>query len=280
MAINLASKYEKKVAERFSLASKTDKYVGKDYDFVGVKTIKIWSVDTVEMTDYTRTGSNRFGELTELGDTVQELTLAKDRAFTFSIDAGNASEQFNIKQANAALKRQIDEVVTPEIDAYRLNAWATGKGLTDPASILTATLVLTKSNILEAIFNAAAAMSNEKVPAAGRTIFIPELTYVKFKLSDVVTGGSDTLTTENVRRGYKGTIDGMDVVTVPDSYMPSGVNFIIRYKGATVDPMKLKNYRVHKNPMGVDGDVVEGRIIYDSFVLDTKAKGIFVHKSA
>jgi hypothetical protein len=32
--------------------------------------------------------------------------------------------------------------------------------------------------------------------------------------------------------------------------------------------------------MGVDGDVVEGRIIYDSFVLDTKAKGIFVHKSA
>lgn len=280
MAINLATKYEKKVAERFSLASKTDKYVGKDYDFVGVKTIKIWSVDTVEMTDYTRSGASRFGELTELGDTVQELTLAKDRAFTFSIDAGNASEQFNIKQANAALKRQIDEVVTPEIDAYRLNAWATGKGLSDGHEVLTATLALTKSNILEAIFNASAAMSNEKVPAAGRTIFIPELTYVKFKLSDVVTGGSDTLTTENVRRGYKGTLDGMDVVTVPDSYMPSGVNFIIRYKGATVDPMKLKNYRVHKNPMGVDGDVVEGRIIYDSFVLNTKAKGIFVHKSA
>lgn len=280
MAINLATKYEPKVAERFSLASKTDKYVGKDYDFVGVKTIKIWSVDTVEMTDYTRSGASRFGELTELGDTVQELTLAKDRAFTFSIDAGNASEQFNIKQANAALKRQIDEVITPEIDAYRLNAWATGKGLSGDHAVLTATLSLTKSNILEAIFNASAAMSNEKVPAAGRTIFIPELTYVKFKLSDVVTGGSDTLTTENVRRGYKGTLDGMDVVTVPDSYMPSGVNFIIRYKGATVDPMKLKNYRVHKNPMGVDGDVVEGRIIYDSFVLNTKAKGIFVHKSA
>lgn len=280
MAINLATKYEKKVAERFSLASKTDKYVGKDYDFVGVKTIKIWSVDTVEMTDYTRSGVSRFGDLTELGDTVQELTLAKDRAFTFSIDAGNASEQFNIKQANAALKRQIDEVITPEIDAYRLNAWASGKGLSGDHAVLTATLTLTKSNILEAIFNASAAMSNEKVPAVGRTIFIPELTYVKFKLSDVVTGGSDTLTTENVRRGYKGTIDGMDVVTVPDSYMPAGVNFIIKHKGATVDPVKLKNYRVHKNPMGVDGDVVEGRIIYDSFVLNSKAKGIFVHESA
>lgn len=280
MAINLADKYSKKVQERFSLSSKTDKYVGKDYDFVGVKTIKIWQVDTVEMTDYTRNGTSRFGELTELGDTTQELTLAKDRAFTFSIDAGNASEQFNIKQANACLKRQIDEVITPEIDAYRLNAWATGKGLTRPSDILTATLALTKSNILEAIFNAGAAMSNEKVPVVGRTLFIPELTFVKFKLSEALTGGSDTLTTENVRRGYKGTIDGMDVVTVPDSYFPSGVNFIIKYKGATVDPMKLKNYRVHKNPMGVDGDVVEGRVIYDSFCLDSKAKGIFVHKSA
>lgn len=279
MAINLATKYSTKVAERFALASKTDKYVGKDYDFVGVKTIKIWSVNTVAMNDYTRDGSNRFGALTELGDTTQELSLAKDRAFTFSIDAGNASEQFNIKQANAALKRQIDEVVTPEIDKYRLNAWATGKGLTDPSAILSATGSLAKNTIVEAIFNAGATMSDNLVPAMGRTLFIAEQDYVKFKLSDVVMGGSDTLTTENVRRGYKGTIDGMDVVTVPGSYMPEGVNFIIKYKGSSVDPMKLKNYRVHKNPMGVDGDVVEGRIIYDSFCLDNMAKGIFVHKA-
>lgn len=280
MAINLATKYEKKVAERFSVGSRTDKFAGKDYDFVGVKTIKVWSVDTVAMTDYTRSGSNRFGELTELGDTVQEMTLAKDRAFTFSIDAGNAGEQFNIKQANAALKRQIDEVVTPEVDAYRLNAWATGKGLSSGKSVLTATGSVGKNTLLPAIFAAGAEMSDHKVPAAGRTLFISEKVFVDFKLSDVVMGGSDTLTTENVRRGYKGTLDGMEVVTVPSSYMPSNVNFIIKYKGATVDPIKLKNYRVHKNPMGVDGDVVEGRIIYDSFVLDTKANGIFVHKTA
>lgn len=280
MPINLATKYEKKVAERFSIGSRTDKHAGKDYDFVGVKTIKIWSIDTVEMTDYTRSGTSRFGALTELGDTVQELTLGKDRAFTFSIDAGNASEQFNIKQANAALKRQIDEVVTPEIDAYRLNAWASGKGLTDGHAVLSETGSVGKNTLYPAIVNAGAAMSDAKVPASGRTLFISEKMFVEFKLSDIVMGGSDTLTTENVRRGYKGTLDGMEVVTVPSSYMPANVNFIIKYKGSTVDPMKLKNYRVHKNPMGVDGDVVEGRIIYDSFVLNTKANGIFVHKSA
>lgn len=277
MAINLAEKYSQKVQERFTIGSKTDRYCGHDYEFTGVKTIKIYSVDTVPTTNYTRTGTARFGALTELGDTTQEMTLAVDKAFTFSIDAGNASEQFNIKQANKCLKREIDEVITPEIDKYRLEKWIAGNGLTTGKSVLSSKDgVLTKANIVEKIFTANATMSDEKVPTTGRVLFIPELTFLKFKLADVVMGGSDTLTAENIRRGYRGTIDGVDVVTVPSSIFPAATNFILKYKGATVDVMKLKNYRVHKNPMGVDGDVVEGRYIYDSFVLDTKCKGIYV----
>lgn len=281
MAINLAEKYSQKVQERFTIGSKTDRYCGHDYEFTGVKTIKIYSVDTVPTTNYTRTGTARFGALTELGDTTQEMTLAVDKAFTFSIDAGNASEQFNIKQANKCLKREIDEVITPEIDKYRLAKWVAGNGLTSGKSVLTSKDgVLTKANIVEKIFTANATMSDEKVPTTGRVLFIPELTFLKFKLADVVMGGSDTLTAENIRRGYRGTIDGVDVVTVPSSIFPAATNFILKYKGATVDVMKLKNYRVHKNPMGVDGDVVEGRYIYDSFVLDTKCKGIYVSSTA
>lgn len=281
MAINLASKYEKKVQERFSLGSLTDRYVGKDYDFDGVNKITIYKIDTVATTNYTRSGTARFGSLTELGDTVQTMTLTQDKAFTFSIDAGNKAQQFNIKQANACLKREIDEVITPEIDTYRMLKWTSGNGLSTGFSVLSSNDgVVTKTNILEKIFEASAKMSDEKVPKVGRTLFIPELTFVKFKLSDVVTGSSDTLTTENVRRGYRGQIDGMDVVTVPSSIFPANINFFIKLKGATVDAMQLKNYRIHKNPLGVDGDVVEGRYIYDSFVLDTKAKGIYVSKTA
>ena len=281
MAINLASKYEKKVQERFSIGSITDKYAGHEYDFTGVNAITIYSVDIVPTTNYTRSGTARFGSLTELGDTKQTLTLALDKAFTFSIDAGNAAQQFNIKQANACLKRQIDEVLTPEIDTYRMLKWTSGNGLSTGTTVLSSNDgVVTKANILEKIFTAGATMSDEKVPRTGRTLFIPELTYVKFKLSDVVTGSNDALTEENVRRGYKGTLDGMDVVTVPSTIFPANINFFIKLKNATVDPVQLKVFRVHKNPMGVNGDVVEGRIIYDSFVLNSKAKGIFVSKTA
>lgn len=282
MAINLITEYQKKIAERFTLGSLTDEAAGHDYDFAGAKTIEVLSVDTVETVDYTRSGTARYGDVTELGDTKQTLTLAVDKGFTFSIDAGNASEQYNVKQANRCLKREWDEVCTPEIDAYRLSAWANGKGLSSGKSVLSASgETLTKENIVESIFTGSARMSDKKVPRKNRYLFIPELTFVKFQLADVVLGGGQ-LNKEAVEKGFRGTIDGMKVITVPSSLWPSltggsaTLNFIIKYKGATVDPMKLKNLRVQKNPMGIDGDVVEGRYIYDSFVKDASCDGIFI----
>ena len=271
--INLAEKYSKKVAERFALASVTDPYAGKDYEFSGVKTIKIYSIDTVEMGDYTRSGTDRFGALEELGDTVQEMTISKDRAFTYSIDKGNSTQQFNVKAATKSLKRQIDEVVTPELDQYRLNAWANGAGLK------AVNASLTKSNILEAIMTGGAAMSNSLVPKKNRVLFIKETLYIACKLADQVVG-VDRLGEKALTNGAVGMLDNMKVVPVPDSYFPTGVNFIIKYKGATVDPVQLKTYRVLTEQRGIDGDVVEGRIIYDAFVLEAKKNGIYKSTTA
>ncbi len=266
--INLAEKYSTKVAERFALSSITDAFAGKDYDFSGVKSIKIYSINTVAMGDYTRSGDNRFGTLEELGDTVQEMAMTRDRSFTFSIDKGNQVQQFNIKAATKALKRQIDEVVTPEVDQYRLSKWAAGAGLTATQNSLT------KSNILENIMTGSMNMSNALVPKKNRTLFIKESLYLHTKLADQVTA-LDGLGTKAIKDGSVGMLDGMKVVPVPDSYFPEGVNFMIKYKGATVDPVQLKTYRVLTEQRGIDGDVVEGRIIYDSFVLDTRKSGIF-----
>ena len=133
---------------------------------------------------------------------------------------------------------------------------------------------------MESIFTGSAKMSDKKVPRKNRYLFIPELTFVRFQLADVVLGGGQ-LNKEAVEKGFRGTIDGMKVITVPSSLWPSltggaALNYIIKYKGATVDPMKLKNLRVQKNPMGIDGDVVEGRYIYDSFVKDAACDGVFI----
>lgn len=267
-SVNLATKFSPKVAERFSMGSLTDAYAGKDYDFSGVKSIKIYSVDVVELTNYTRSGSDRFGSLAELGDTVQEMTMTKDRAFTFSIDKGNAVQQYNIKAATKALKREIDEKVTPEIDIYRLAQWAAGKGLTKVDASLT------KSNVLEAIMTGSMEMNNAFVPKKNRALFIKESIYLQCKLADQVVG-IDSLGSKAITNGAVGTIDQMKVIPVPDSYFPENTNFIIKYKGCTVDPIQLKTYRILTEQRGIDGDVVEGRVIYDSFVITSRNKGIY-----
>jgi len=268
MALNYTTEFSPLVAERFSKESITDAYAGKDYDFSGVKSIKIYSVDTVPIVDYTRSGTSRFGSLTELGDTIQEMTMTQDKGFTFSIDAGNAGEQMNIKQVTKCLKRNWDERATPLIDKYRLVNWINGCGL-----ITAASSDLTKSNVVESIMTDGAAMSNKLVPYKNRTVFIRESLYIKLKLSTEIQG-LEKLGVEATSRGHVGYLDDMAIVRVPDNYLPDGVNYFIKYKNATVDPMKLKSMHTHKRPLGIDGDVGECRFLFDAFIKGTQVNGL------
>ena len=49
---------------------------------------------------------------------------------------------------------------------------------------------------------------------------------------------------------------------------------MIAHPCATVAPVKLESYKTHQDPPGISGSLVEGRIVYDAFVLDNKKKAI------
>lgn len=272
MAINLAAKYSDKVQERFSTDSVTAGSFSTDLDveFTGVKTVKVYEVDTAPMNDYTRSGSNRYGTPAELADNIQEFVMSKDRSFTYTIDKGNTKEQFNIKAAATSLKRQIREVLMPEIDTYRIKVWCTNAGTAKGEANAP-----NKSNIGDMIMSGTVALDDALVPKENRTLYIPSRYYKFVKQCDEFTH-SDTLTEKAIARGEVGTFDGMKVVSIASSYFPTDVYFVIAYKGAAISPVKLQDYKIHKDPPGISGDLVEGRVIYDAFVKGTKAKGIYV----
>jgi hypothetical protein len=89
MSINLASKYSKKVSERWYRESQVAPALNNDYEFTGVETVKVYSIPVVAMSDYKRTGANRYGEPNNLARNVQTLTIKKDRGFTYTIDRGD-----------------------------------------------------------------------------------------------------------------------------------------------------------------------------------------------
>ena len=72
-----------------------------------------------------------------------------------------------------------------------------------------------------------------------------------------------------------GILDGMNVQKIPANRLPAGFGFMIAHPSATAAPVKLEEYKVHQDPPGISGSLVEGRICYDAFVLDNKAKAIY-----
>ena len=112
----------------FKKASLTGGVSNSDYTFEGVKTVKVYSVGTVALADYNRSGTSRYGTPAELSDTIQEFTMTQDKAFTYTIDKGNEAEQLNIKAATKSLRREIDEVVIPAMDKYRFGVWCKKAG--------------------------------------------------------------------------------------------------------------------------------------------------------
>jgi N4-gp56 family major capsid protein len=245
MAINLASKYASKVDERFSKESLTDAQVNQDYEFTGVVTVQVYSIDVVDMGDYTRSGSARYGTAAELGDAIQTLTLTKDRAFTFTIDKGNQSEQQMVKKGNVALKRQIDQKVIPEVDQRRIavmSAAGIANGATDatPATTSNAyTLFLAGNEVLD----------DALVPMKGRFAYCTPSFINKVKQDTTFVLASE-MGQKALMNGQIGEIDGVAIIKVPSSYFPANHEFIIGHKMAVVGPKKLNDYKIHDNPPG------------------------------
>ena len=91
MAVNYAKTYSKNVVDAFALASITRGVLSTDYEFMADsgKSVQVFTSTAVPMTNYTRSGANRYGTPNDLTRNVQTLTVSKDRAYTFIIDKGD-----------------------------------------------------------------------------------------------------------------------------------------------------------------------------------------------
>ena len=272
MSINLFEKFSPKLDERYKLGSRTDVACGNDFDWEGVNSIKVLTLMNPTLNDYqVGSGMNRFGTPTEVQDEAAVYSLNKKRSFSNTFDVVNVQDQGFVKKAVMYLKQVWDEVYVPEIDKYRLQRWANGAG-----TVKVDATALTKTTVVEAMLTAQAALDDLGVPHENRFIFAKSSIIIKYKLADEFKT-ADGIMTKYAIKGQKGEVDGSPLIGVPDSYMPAGVNFMIKYKKASADPMKLKILRAHENAPGIAGVLMEGLCRYDSFVLANKANGIYVH---
>lgn len=273
MSIDLATKFQPHTDEQFKAESKKTLLTNTDFEWTGVHTIKVYKVNTSQMNDYNRKGEDngnwsRYGAVAGLDATTEEMTLKKDRSFTFAIDKLDEDETQQQLAAASALARQNREVVIPEVDAYTYGVMAANAG-TKPAE-----LALTTENIYTEILNGSQALDDAEVSETGRVLVVTPASYALMKKCKDIT--METNVGNELRlQGVIGILDGMNVQKIPASRLPAGFGFMIAHPCATVAPVKLEDYTVHENPPGISGSLVEGRIVYDAFVLDNKVKAIY-----
>lgn len=273
MAINLVTKFQPYTDEQFSTESKKSLLTNNDLDWTGAHTIKVYKITTSGMNDYGRNGPtegnwSRYGAVKDLDATTEEFTLKKDRSFTFAIDKLDTDETAAQLAAAAALARQNREVVIPEVDAYVFSVMCENAGHKPADKALTA------ENIYTEILAASQALDDAEVPEAGRVLAVTPATYALMKKCKDITMETD-IGNELRLKGVIGILDGMSVQKLPAARLPKGFGFMVAHPCATVAPVKLEDYTVHENPPGISGSLVEGRIVYDAFVLDNKVKAIY-----
>ena len=92
-------------------------------------------------------------------------------------------------------------------------------------------------------------MSDRLVPWSNRTLYIPNEYFKLLALSDQFIS-IEALGKKSVSKGEVGEIDNMVVKRVPPPIC-AGVYFLVKYKGSTVDPVKLNDMKIHQDPPGI-----------------------------
>ena len=158
-----------------------------------------------------------------------------------------------------------------ELDTYRIAAYVAGA----KAAHFHNAADVTALNAYSLFLTGQEDLDNSKVPQGGRFAIVTPKFLNFIKLSDNFVKESD-ISQRIAITGVVGEIDGVYIVKAPASYFPTGVHAVITNKMTMVSPVKLESYKIHHDPPGINGALVEGRIRYDAFILDQKQDAISI----
>lgn len=268
MTINLVTKYADKLAPLYSKNSVLSGNTNKNYSFAGVKGIDVICPVYQELNDYTRSGTSRYGAPTEMQDTVQHFEMTQDKSFAITIDKGNLNEQLRLKKAGKMMNGQIKQKVVPYIDKYALKKWVKESG-----KIVGATKP-TKNTIVGLIGDAGQYMDDNIVTGENRYIYLTAEMYNLLRQCPEFLA-VDKLAEKALVKGQVGECMDFKIIKVPTSWLPADVWFLACQKDAVILADKLADAKHHMDPPGISGDLLEGRYMFDAFVLGSVCNGAY-----
>ena len=191
---------------------------------------------------------------------VQLLNMSKQKSFTFALD----------KDPDKSLKRQIEQIIVPAIDAHRFSVFADRAGMEAHGifMIKNAYNIFKKSNSI--LTNKG--ISKKEVRIAFCTNSFIELLIESRNFTKLIDLPDNTI----VYKGMVGSCDNIPIIAVPKRRFPEDVAFIIIHPQFVYAPIKLQEYKIYREVAGINGTLVEGLIYYDTFVSNENRNSIIV----
>lgn len=254
--------------------------------YAGGKSFQIANMALTGLGDYSRVNGYPEGGVTLEWKTYE---FTNDRGTRFSVDRMDNEESFGLvaSRLNGDFTR---DYLVPEVDAYRFAKIANKAGKTE-------TGVLTKDNAIDAIDEAMATLTDNKVPLSRAILFVTPrvgLAINKGIVRTTINGDGNINTTVN-------TYNNVPVIIVPQDRFYTGIdqfagtgedqfgyaksadakdiNFILMDKTASVNIGKLNMLKYFSPDVNQKKDAHQWdyRLYHESFVFDNKKAGIYVH---
>lgn len=166
------------------------------------------------------------------------------------------------------MRAEMEEQVIPMIDANRLLKAGIG------AAAASQYYAPTANDGYGDVLKMSAALDEAKAPIAGRVLWVTPAFYNAIKKQITTTVEASGYNDKLLGRGFVGELDGVPVVKVPTSYMPTNTSAIMIHRDALLGAKQIMNTRIITDSELVDGTILLGRFIFDSFVLNGKKKAV------
>lgn len=287
--IALAEKFLPVLDEKYSTEAKTAMFDGDNGEITYIENniAKVYKLDVDGFGDYDRNTGFPAGSVTGVWET---LELKQDRGVKFEVDRFDNDETMGL-----AFGRLFDtftkQKYAPEIDAYRIMKYAAGTGLTVGTGDITVGTT-DVANLIDAGFQA---MMDANAYEENSEILISAKAYagLKSKITRYLANETEVNRIVETYDGHRVTWLPQDrmntLITLNDGTTDFGydvtaggypINFLIVNHGAVVN---AKNWYMPKffsadDNQQKDANILQLRLYYDAFVLDNKAKGVYVHR--
>lgn len=276
------------IYKREALTSRLD-MANERVRFIGGNAVELFKASVPGLGDYNRSTGFPTASYTS---TWEKLTLSKDRGVSMTIDSMDDEETLGMAFGTLVGEFMRTKEV-PEMDAYTFSRLASWTGV----SSANADITVGTTDVPDLIETAEMTMNDDEVPQEGRILYVSAKAYsaLKSKITRY-------LANENGVNRMVETYDGMPVVVVPQArfntaitlydgsanfgFVPTSggykINFMIVHPSAVVKVVKHVVPRIWTPSENLNADAYkfDYRIYHDTFVLDNKVKGIYVHRAS